>query len=295
MNLIIRGIKKTYGNLVALDLEELCLTEGIYGLLGPNGAGKSTLMNILTGNLQADAGTILCDGEPIQQMRASYRAKLGYAPQQQPLYPTFTAARFLSYIGALKGLTTAETKEQSAWALEQVGLEQVANKQIRTFSGGMKQRLVIAQAILGDPKLLILDEPTAGLDPRQRIAIRNLISSISKDKTVLIATHVVNDVEHIAKELILLNHGKILQKGSLEELVESMESSVYEIQLPADQWAKREAEFTGVTVNLYEKLGTVYARILSQEPPTDCQWKSAIPDLEDIYLWHFGGELHAFG
>lgn len=240
MNLTIKYVKKSYGNLQALDLEELTLSNGIYSLLGPNGAGKSTLMNILTGNLQADGGTILCDGEPIQQIRKNNRAKLGYAPQQQPLYPTFTAARFLSYIGALKGLTTAETREQSAWVLERVGLDQVANKQIRTFSGGMKQRLVIAQAILGDPELIILDEPTAGLDPRQRIAIRNLISSISTDKTVLIATHVVGDVEHIAKELILLNHGKVLQKGTLEELVEHMEACAYEIQLSADNWATRQ-------------------------------------------------------
>lgn len=213
MVLEIKNLKKNYGAKEALKGVSLSLTPGIYGLLGPNGAGKSTLIGILTCNLKASSGTISLDGKEIVSMGEEYRKLVGYMPQQQALYPSFTAEAFLDYIAALKGMAKDEAKKKIPEILEAVDLNGYADKKIKTFSGGMKQRLLLAQAILDEPAILILDEPTAGLDPKQRISVRNLISRIAKDKIVLIATHVVSDVEFIAKELVLLNDGTVLKMG----------------------------------------------------------------------------------
>lgn len=248
MKLEVKNLQKNYSDKEALKNVSFTLTNGVYGLLGPNGSGKSTLMNILTGNLKATDGEVLCDNNEIGKMGIKYRELVGYMPQQQALYPDFTAIRFLSYIAALRGMKKKYAKERIAYVLDAVELSDVATGKIKTFSGGMKQRLLIAQAILDEPKILIMDEPTAGLDPKQRVEMRKLISSLAKDKIVLIATHVVSDIDDISKEILLLKSGNLIKKGTKEELV---------------------AE---VSPHIEKPIKTVRSNI----------------ELEDIYLYYFG-------
>lgn len=213
-----REITKKYGEKTALDGVSLRLTEGVYGLLGPNGAGKSTLMNIITDNLKPNAGQVLWDGKPIKSMGAGYRRIIGYGPQQQGLYDGFTGRRFLSYMGALKEIPKAALAEEIDAASDYVNLSDRLDQPIGSYSGGMKQRLLIAQAMMGDPKLLILDEPTAGLDPRERVRIREKIHALAEGRIILIATHVVSDVQSIAKEIIILKAGQVADQNSVEKL-----------------------------------------------------------------------------
>ena len=214
----LQNITKRYGNRRALDHISLTLENGIYGLLGPNGAGKSTLMNIITGNLNPSSGKVLWNGKNIRDMGADYRSLLGNAPQQQGLYDTFTGIRFLSYMAALKGISKKEQKGEIQRVLDYVNLTEKACRPIGSYSGGMKQRILVAQAILGDPHLIILDEPTAGLDPKERVRIRENIRNISGDKVILVSTHVVSDIESIAKEIILLREGKIVDQDTVSRL-----------------------------------------------------------------------------
>lgn len=211
-------ISKKYKDKLALDQVSLSLENGIYGLLGPNGAGKSTLMNIITGNLKPTAGQVKWDGKEIRSLGADYRSLIGYAPQQQGLYDTFTGRRFLSYMATLKGISKKEMTEEIRRVLSFVNMEEAADRMIGTYSGGMKQRILIAQAILGDPKLIVLDEPTAGLDPKERVRIRERIRELSGDKIILVSTHVVSDIEPIAKELILIKSGNIMDRDTVEHL-----------------------------------------------------------------------------
>lgn len=206
--LCLTNITKKYKEKLALDDVSLELAPGIYGLLGPNGAGKSTLMNIVTGNLKPDGGQVLWDGKEIKSLGAQYRSIIGYAPQQQGLYDAFTGKRFLAYMATLKGISKKEMPEEIARVLSYVNMTEAANRPIGTYSGGMKQRILIAQAILGDPKLIVLDEPTAGLDPKERVRIRERIAALAGDKVILVSTHVVSDIEPIAKEIILIKSGK---------------------------------------------------------------------------------------
>lgn len=214
----LRHIIKDYGDKRALNDVSLTLTEGIYGLLGPNGAGKSTLMNLITGNLRPTAGEVLWNGRDIRTLGADYRSLLGYAPQQQGLYDTFTGKRFLCYMATLKGISRAEMPEEINRVLSYVNLTKDAGRPIGTYSGGMKQRILIAQAILGDPKLVVLDEPTAGLDPKERVRIREKIRELAGDRIILVSTHVVSDIQSIAKEIILLKAGDLIDCGTLPAL-----------------------------------------------------------------------------
>lgn len=214
----LQNITKHYGTKLALDHVSLTLKNGIYGLLGPNGAGKSTLMNIITGNLKPTSGMVLWNGKNAHDMGAAYRSLLGYAPQQQGLYDTFTGIRFLSYMATLKGISKKEQKGEIQRVLDYVNLTEKAYRPIGTYSGGMKQRILVAQAILGDPHLVVLDEPTAGLDPKERVRIRENIRNISGDKIILVSTHVVSDIESIANEIILLREGKIVDHDTVPSL-----------------------------------------------------------------------------
>lgn len=215
----IENLSKHYGNKNALNDISLTLTDGIYGLLGPNGAGKSTLMNIITQNIPFDkGGSIKWNGENTIKMGADFRSLIGFMPQQQELYPTFTAERFVGYLAALKGIPSKEIASEVSRVLSLVELSDCANKKIGGFSGGMKQRVLIAQALLGEPKLLILDEPTAGLDPKQRVIVRRLISSLSKDKIIIVSTHIVSDIESIADKVIMIKSGEIIENGTVNEL-----------------------------------------------------------------------------
>ncbi len=216
--LCLTNITKKYKEKLALDHVSLELAPGIYGLLGPNGAGKSTLMNIVTGNLTPDDGQVLWDGKNIKSLGAQYRSLIGYAPQQQGLYDAFTGKRFLAYMATLKGISKKEMPEEIARVLSYVNMTEAANRPIGTYSGGMKQRILIAQAILGDPKLIVLDEPTAGLDPKERVRIRERIAELAGDKVILVSTHVVSDIEPIAKEIILIKSGKIMDQDTVEHL-----------------------------------------------------------------------------
>ena len=212
------NISKKYNEKIALKDVSLKLDNGIYGLLGPNGAGKSTLMNIITGNLEPTEGTIKWDGKEVKELGSNYRSLLGYAPQQQGIYETFSGRRFLSYMATLKGISKSSMEDEINRVLLYVNMVEKSNQKIGTYSGGMKQRILIAQAIIGNPKLLILDEPTAGLDPKERVRIRERIAELSKDKIILVSTHVVSDIESIAKKIILIKTGKIIDYANVNGL-----------------------------------------------------------------------------
>lgn len=218
----LRNIGKRYGRIVALNHVNLKFTPGVYALLGPNGAGKSTMMKIITKTIEPDSGNIFYCGQAVQSLGEDYRAVLGYMPQQQGIYEGFKAKRFLSYMAALKGIPKNKAEKELERVLRMVHLSKNADQKLGTFSGGMKQRVLIAQAILGNPEILIFDEPTAGLDPKERIHVRNMIAQIAEKKIVLIATHIVSDIENIAKEIIIMKKGKVLGCRMPEEWPEDL-------------------------------------------------------------------------
>ena len=301
MVLQFHNISKSYGKTRALIDFSAQLTPGVYALLGPNGSGKTTLMNILTGNLKADAGNITFvegQGQPedITAMGKHFRKLLGFMPQYPGMYGNFTLEEFLQYVATLKNvgeeLSGQQRNElirsQIDGVLQAVELSDVAHRRIRTLSGGMKQRLALAQAVLGDPKILILDEPTAGLDPKQRIAVRNYISRISQDKIVIIATHVVSDVEFIAREAIMLKKGVILDSGSPYELTHKIEGQVWQTVVRPEDVKAMQEKFRVVNIQNGEQ-GAIL-RILSEVQPTEDS-VTVVPSLEDYYLHVFGDVL----
>lgn len=287
MLLKIDHVSKTYGKDRKKALDEFTaeLSAGVYALLGPNGAGKSTLMNIITDNLRQDSGSVLYDGENTAAMGKRFRQILGFMPQQQGVYDDFTAARFLWYMASLKGLNRTEAKQRIPELLEQMNLSDAANKKLGSFSGGMKQRILIAQALLNNPQVLILDEPTAGLDPKERIRIRNLISEIAFDKIVIFATHVVSDIEYIAKEILMLKQGRLIFKGPIDELLLSISGKVFETVVPREQAEKLQTSYC--VSGISSLAGGIKVRFLSEEPPKLPDCHSAEPTLEDVYLYHF--------
>ena len=221
MELNLDRVTKQYGPKIAVDRISLTLKPGVTGLLGANGAGKTTLMRMLCGILRPTSGSISLDGLDVST--EGYRAVLGYLPQDFGYYPSFSALDFLLYLGALKGMERKQAKERSLELLEVVGLSEVARKKIRTYSGGMKQRLGIAQALLNRPKLLILDEPTAGLDPKERVRFRTLIEEQGKESIVLLSTHIVSDVEHIAGRILMVKDGQLIYDGSAADTPQDLE------------------------------------------------------------------------
>ena len=295
MFLSVYNITKSYKNNLALNSFTITLCPGIYALLGPNGSGKSTLMNIITDNLKADSGEITYtsdDGltENILKMGVRFREKLGFMPQYPGLYPNFTVERFMWYMAALKGLPKEKAKKDIPEILAAVELDDVPKRKIGALSGGMKQRLTLAQAVLGDPEILILDEPTAGLDPKQRIAIRNYISKIAFNKIVIIATHVVSDIEFIARDIIMLKKGVIVDNAPPHELTKKIEGKVWNVPCLESEVQSMQDTFRVTNIARDEESGNVSLRVLSDEKPSEDS-KIVTPTLEDYYLYIFGDTI----
>lgn len=282
MELIIDRLTKQYKNKIAVDRVSLKLNKGVYGLLGANGSGKTTIMRMICGVLKPTSGEIKLDGTDVSEEK--YRDVLGYLPQDFGYYPEFSAYEFLLYMASLKGLTRQRARKKANELLELVALSDVAKKKIKTFSGGMKQRLGIAQALLNNPKVLVLDEPTAGLDPKERIRFRNLISELGKDKIVLLSTHIVSDVEYIASTILMMKNGQIIHQGRLDEIIKVIEGKVFECSVDS----KTAGILTGKypVLNVREESDRTVLRLIAEESP--CDNAAAVPAvLEDLYMYYF--------
>lgn len=282
MELVFDRVTKQYKNKIAVDRVSLKLTKGVYGLLGANGAGKTTLMRMMCGILKPDSGEIFYDGIKVEE--EGYRDILGYLPQEFGCYPEFTAWDFLMYLASLKGISRQRAKERAGELLELTGLSAAAKKKVRTFSGGMKQRLGIAQALLNHPKVLVLDEPTAGLDPKERVRFRNLISELGTDRIVLLSTHIVSDIEYIADTVLIMREGAVIHRGSREEIIQVIDQKVWECSVDSRQ-AENLIERYPVLNIRQEEQGT-FLRIVCEEKPAE-NAVNAEASLEDLYLYYF--------
>ena len=285
VTLQVERVSKLYGGFVALQEVELELGCGVYGLLGPNGAGKSTLMRIMTDLLAPSRGRVLCDGRDIHAMGADYRDLLGYLPQDFGVYPNFTAEGFLCYIARLKGLGRAAARQKTAELLELVGLTDRRKRRLGGFSGGERQRVGIAQALLNEPQVLILDEPTAGLDPQERIRFRGLLNRLGKDRLVLLSTHIVSDVESAADQVILLRRGQVIGQGTPTELLRQLEGKVWNVPVTAQEQEALAARYPCSNVSRVD--GVTYMRLIADAPPTG-RAEGVPANLEDLSLYHFG-------
>lgn len=282
----IKNLTKKYGDFTAVHQINLTLDKGVYGILGANGAGKSTFLNLLTDNIKRTSGEILYNGKEILSMGAAYRKKVGYTPQLQGMYEEFTAGQFLRYIGALKGMKHKVCKEQTGDLLALVGLDKHAHQKLGTFSGGMRQRVLLAASMLDDPEILILDEPTAGLDPEERIRLRNHIAELSKNRIVLLATHVVSDIECVAEKVILMKKGEILRFDSPTSLMEEISGKVREFHGSFEEVnALKETYGKG---QIQRRQTGFVLRVAQDNLPEDFKQVVDIT-LEDVYLFYAEG------
>ncbi|WP_022868786.1 ABC transporter ATP-binding protein [Schaalia vaccimaxillae] len=283
MVLSIEHVSKKYGTTTAVDDLSLTLTPGIYGLLGPNGAGKTTLMRIICSILRPTSGRVLWAGESILDMGEKYRRLLGYLPQDFGYYPEFTVEDFMNYMACLKGMKKGEARKYISQALQSVGLnEDRRHAKIRTLSGGLKQRLGIAQAILANPDLLVLDEPTAGLDPKERVRFRNLVTTIAQDRIVLLCTHIVSDVDTIADQVIIMNNGALTAHGTPEQVAALAQGRTWRTEVSPSELNRIDLEHC-ITDLRYSPTGNAIIRTVGPYPPTP-DAESISPTLEDYYL-----------
>ena len=285
MELKLDRLTKQFGSAIAVDRVNATFAPGVYGLLGANGAGKTTLMRMICDVLRPTSGSVIWNGSPIERLGERYRNVLGYLPQDFGYYPNFTALGFMRYLSALKGLDAKAAKQRSEELLDLVGLKSVAKRKIKAFSGGMKQRLGIAQAVINDPKVLVLDEPTAGLDPKERVRFRNLISALSQDKVVILSTHIVSDVEYIADKILIMRAGQIITTGTVEEILRQVSGVVWECMV-----TPREADVLSARMAVgnvrYDHNGMAVVRLVTETPPHRSA-RPVEPTLEDVYLYLF--------
>ena len=285
MELIVDRLTKKYENKIAVDRLSYKMTKGIYGLLGANGAGKTTLMRMMCGILKPTGGEVKFNG--IDVSCEEYREVLGYLPQEFGYYPEFTGMEFLSYMGTLKGLSKGATLTKAKELAELVGLSEQAKRKIKTYSGGMKQRLGIAQSIINDPQILILDEPTAGLDPKERVRFRNLISQLGADRIVLLSTHIVSDIEDIAGEILIMKDGALAESGAAENILKTVEGRIWECRVDSRTAATLMDKYP--VVNVRQCGAEEELRLISDTKPQEIAVQ-ARAGLEDLYLYYFSGE-----
>lgn len=285
MVLDVDRISKRYKEKIAIDRFSVSLQPGVYGLLGPNGAGKTTFMRMVCGLIRADSGSIFYDGKSIHDLGEQYRKVLGYLPQNFGYYPSFTVQRYMEYIASLKGLNLNFSKRKINELLEVVGLQELRKSKISSLSGGMRQRLGIAQSMLNEPDVLILDEPTVGLDPSERVKFRNLISTISQGKITILSTHIVSDVSYIADEILLVQHGGLQYRGNVQQLTTKVQEKVWEI-FAENQQANIIAQ-NYIVSNVHHTPKGAILRIISDYQPFP-QAKPVSPTLEDAYLFYTG-------
>lgn len=276
------NLQKSFQDKMAVQSISMRLQHGIYGLLGENGAGKTTLMRMICGILEPSQGEILCDGMKIRKMGGEYRSLLGYLPQDFGYYEDFTANRFLHYMAALKALPEDYAKTRIAELLEMVDLTAVKNKKLKTFSGGMIRRIGIAQALLNNPEILVLDEPTSGLDPKERVRFRNIISSLGKNRLVILSTHIVSDVEYIADNIMIMKNGKMIRTGTEESMAEEVKDCVWKCLVSEKEATELNEKY--IVSNLKNQKDQVELRIVSKEKPAENAKRQEVT-LEDIYLY----------
>ncbi|MCI9019922.1 MAG: ABC transporter ATP-binding protein [Eubacterium sp.] len=282
--LILNNVTRKFKQKTAVDNISLQLHPGVYGFLGANGAGKTTLLRMLCGVLKPTSGEIRCNGMEIQTLDAQYRCMLGYLPQDFGYYPDFTATRYLEYLAACKAIPKELAALRVPEMLALAGLQRAAGQKIKTFSGGMLRRLGIAQALLNDPDILILDEPTCGLDPKERIRFRNVISALSKGRIIILSTHIVSDVDFISDKILLMKQGKLILQGTRQEITDSIKGHVWEYLASPAQAARIQASFA--VSNLRHCGENVYLRLINDTCP--CKGATAVqPGLEDVYLYYF--------
>lgn len=291
MVLDIDKVSKRYKDKIAIDRFSVSLRPGVYGLLGPNGAGKTTLMRMVCGLIRPDGGNVFYDGKSIHDLGEDYRKILGYLPQNFGYYPNFTVGQYLEYIASLKGLNKNFSNRKIGELLEIVGLKSVCKAKISSLSGGMRQRLGIAQSLLNDPDILILDEPTVGLDPAERVRFRNLISTVSQGKITILSTHIVPDISYIADKILLVQNGKLRYAGNVQQLTTAVEGKVWEVLAQNQQVNRIEQDY--IVSNVHHTPQGAVLRIISEYQPFR-QAKAVLPTLEDAYLFYTGergGEL----
>ncbi|CEO05240.1 ABC transporter ATP-binding protein [[Clostridium] sordellii] len=290
MELTLKNITKVFKDKIAVNDFNVILTSGVYGLLGPNGAGKTSLMRIIADVSNATSGEVYLNGKSKTELGADYRDVLGYLPQDVGFYKSFTAQKFLEYVATLKGIDKEKASIKIDELLKFVNLEKDRKRKIGKFSGGMKQRLGIAQALLNDPKILILDEPTAGLDPNERIRFKNLIAEISRNKIVILSTHIVSDVEFIANEILIMRNGELVEKATPVEMLNSIRGKVHSLKIKEDLLNKVQSKFK--VSNIIRDHEHIMVRVVGDESPLidGIEVIAESPNLEDLFLYYFDSD-----